>query len=120
LKKNGDQIFPLHPILGALTIVIRKNEDFGNITASHPGLKNHKYYNPNAEFPADISNMLPPMADRWWESLGMRQLLKFQRCPAYSFFFNKKLKPLAKSMLPKTAPQTLVLLRLRRRARASS
>jgi hypothetical protein len=127
LRRNGNQKFPLHPILGALTIALTRKKpddevDLGSITSSHPRLKDHKYYFANAEFPTDLSNMLPPIADRWWEHLGMHQLLIFPCYPTYNFF-NKKLKPLAEGMLPKTLLQTLVLLfkiKIRGRARPSS
>jgi hypothetical protein len=91
LEGNGDVTFPLHPILVALQIVLDQNEDLGSITRSHPDLKVHSFYDETAKFPADISHMLPPIADRWWEQLGMYQLLIFSRCPAY-YFFNEKAK----------------------------
>ena len=60
----------LHPLVVALVIVLTKNEDFSLITENHPELKRHKYYNPSAVFPPDLSPFLPPREDRWWEDLG--------------------------------------------------
>ncbi|KAH9012486.1 hypothetical protein EDB85DRAFT_1900314, partial [Lactarius pseudohatsudake] len=37
------------------------------ITRNHPHLHKHAYYQPGAEFPQDISNLLPN-EDRWWET----------------------------------------------------
>jgi hypothetical protein len=66
-SEEGDA--PLHPILAALSIVLHYDEDLGNIKRSHPGLKGHSLYDPKAEFPEDLSHVLPS-ADRWWEELG--------------------------------------------------
>jgi hypothetical protein len=56
--------------LAALSIVLERDEDFGRVTRSHPDLREHVYYDASNEFPADISDLLPESADRWWESLG--------------------------------------------------
>ena len=60
----------LHPVLAALTIVLKKDEDLGNIQSFHLLLRKHSYYKPEAEFPDDISDHLPGAAQRWWERLG--------------------------------------------------
>jgi hypothetical protein len=109
LRGNGNNVFPLHPTLAALPIVLKNDEDLGSITRSHPGLGGHKFYDKNAAFPDDLSSKLPPIADRWWEHLGMDLLVKFPCCPAY-LFFNEKLKTLAERMLPESVPQFLALL----------
>ncbi|KAH9984607.1 hypothetical protein BJV77DRAFT_1071939 [Russula vinacea] len=51
-KNGGNPTNPpaLHPTLAALAIVLRKNQDFGMITRSHPDLKDHKYFNPDVDF----------------------------------------------------------------------
>lgn len=67
---NGDIPPPLHPSLAALFIVIKKGADFSEISRNHPNLRSHIYYKPRAKFPEDISNLLPPAAERWWVSLG--------------------------------------------------
>jgi hypothetical protein len=56
--------------LVALSIVLERDEDLGRINQSHPDREEHDYFNPNTVFAADISDLLPPSADRWWESLG--------------------------------------------------
>ena len=92
LAENGDITFPLHPILVGLQIVLDQKEDLGNITKSHPNRALHMFYDEKAEFDLDISYMLPPITDRWWEQLGMYQLLIFLCCPAYYStcnFFNE-------------------------------
>jgi hypothetical protein len=65
----------LHPILVALALVLNEdpeNQDFSLITDNFPEeeLRRSKYYNPLAEFPADLSAYLPPREDWWWEDLG--------------------------------------------------
>ena len=70
-KKIGLSFFSLHPTLIALQNVLAKNEDLSSINRSHPCLVKHKYYDKNGNFPDDLSGMLPPMEDRWWEQLGM-------------------------------------------------
>ena len=70
LRKNGGVRIPVHPTLVALSIVVELDEDLGNINRSHPERFRHSLYNASAEFPLDISDLLPPSADRWWEGLG--------------------------------------------------
>ena len=60
----------LHPTLVALCIVLNRKEDLGRISRTHPDLHQHQDYNPDAEFPSDLSELLPPSAERWWECLG--------------------------------------------------
>jgi hypothetical protein len=69
-RKNEGTIPPLHPILVALSIVLDGKEDLGNITRSHPKQNTHSYYDESAIFPEDLSDLLPPKTDRWWEPLG--------------------------------------------------
>lgn len=47
-----------------------RDEDLSRISRSHPDRRLHGYYNKDASFPDDISDLLPPPADRWWERLG--------------------------------------------------
>lgn len=76
---------PVHPTLLALSIVISLGEDLRRINLLHPRLKSHIYYDPGATFPQDISNMLLPSADRWWERLGEPEFMTFLYCLAYKF-----------------------------------
>jgi hypothetical protein len=69
-NENGGVFFTLHPTLVALSIVLTRDEDLGRINRSHPDQWEHQYFISNHEFPADISDLLPPSADWWWESLG--------------------------------------------------
>jgi hypothetical protein len=50
--------------------VLERNEDLGRISRSHPDRHEHSFYDAEAKFPSDISDLLPPNADRWWEPLG--------------------------------------------------
>ncbi|KAN0121379.1 hypothetical protein V8E52_003275 [Russula decolorans] len=68
-RENGGACPPLHPILIALSIVLDRDEDLGRITRFHPGRWEHEFYDDSAEFPADLSDLLPPSADCWWEPL---------------------------------------------------
>jgi len=54
----------------ALSIVLERDEDLARINRLHPDHREHKYYGADAKFPADISDLLLPSADRWWEILG--------------------------------------------------
>jgi hypothetical protein len=74
----------MHPTLIALSIVIVDNEDLSRISPNHPDRQHHSYYDPSADFSDDISDLLPPSEDRWWEVLGKPQLLRFSRCLAYN------------------------------------
>ena len=68
-KENG--VAPaLHPTLAALFIVLQRGADLSEIRRDHPDLHKHKYYDPEAKFPQDISNLLPAPVDRWWVTLG--------------------------------------------------
>jgi hypothetical protein len=59
----------LHPTLAALFVVLDDKGDLGDITKTHPERDAFKYFNPFAEFPTDISGLLP-REGRWWEDLG--------------------------------------------------
>ena len=68
-KENG--VAPvLHPTLVELFIVLQRGADLSEIRRDHPNLHKHKYYDPEAKFPQDISNLLPAPVDRWWVTLG--------------------------------------------------
>jgi hypothetical protein len=60
----------LHPTLAALYIILDVNGDLSEIGRKYPNLKQHKYYKRKSEFPDNISDLLPPHEDRWWEDLG--------------------------------------------------
>jgi hypothetical protein len=69
MREEGDPP-PLHPTLAALSMVIRRDEDLGSITRSYPDRVKHRDYDASVVFPFDISGLLPPSKDRWWEHLG--------------------------------------------------
>ena len=58
-------------------MVLTQNEDFARISRSYPDLDEHQDYDPEADFPQDLSGLLPPSADRWWEHLGKWQYVTF-------------------------------------------
>jgi hypothetical protein len=60
----------LHPTLAALFIVLNSGSNLSEIGRNYPKQRKHQYYDPNAQFPKDISHLLPPGEDRWWEHLG--------------------------------------------------
>lgn len=101
-RENG--AYPsLHPTLVALTMVLRRDEDLGRINRSHPDRAMHRDYNRSVGFPPDISHLLPPSEDRWWEHLGELQLLRFPHTPAY----NPKSRRFSQSArLSKLSPQS--------------
>ncbi|KAH9022868.1 hypothetical protein EDB84DRAFT_1441102 [Lactarius hengduanensis] len=70
-KDNSEEAPALHPTLAALYIVLASDGDLAEITRNHPHLHKHTYYQPGAEFPQDISNLLPN-EDRWWETLAAK------------------------------------------------
>lgn len=70
MRENEGARVVLPPTLAALYIVLDQKEDLGSIKRSHPDLKKHEFYDPAAEFPDDLSDLLPPRADRWWDDLG--------------------------------------------------
>jgi hypothetical protein len=59
----------LHPTLAAFLTVLSQEGDLGDINRAHPAKNVFKYFNPNAEFPDDLSGLLPTN-DLWWEDLG--------------------------------------------------
>jgi hypothetical protein len=65
-------------------MVMRRDEDLGNITRSYSDRVKHRDYDASASFPSDISHLLPPSQDRWWEHLGRLQLLRFSYSPTYN------------------------------------
>jgi hypothetical protein len=73
--ENKGAWFPLHPTLVALSIVLDRDEDLSRINGSHPDRQQHEFYDASADFPPDISDLLPPSAERWWERLGKPQSL---------------------------------------------
>jgi len=76
MKEGGS--YHLHPTLVVLSIVLSRDGDLGTINQSHLDWHMHKFYNSNTKFPADISHLLLPSEDRWWEVLGK---LSFPRLP---------------------------------------
>jgi hypothetical protein len=85
LRTNGPPFSGLHPTLIALNIVLRRDEDLAMINRSHPEQKTHVFYKAEAEFPEDISDLLPS-ADHWWEDLGKWQSIKFSYCSVHTLF----------------------------------
>ncbi|KAH9012478.1 hypothetical protein EDB85DRAFT_2158990 [Lactarius pseudohatsudake] len=70
-KDNSEEAPALHPTLAVLSIVLASDGDLAEITRNHPHLHKHVYYQPGAEFPQDISNLLPN-EDCWWETLAAK------------------------------------------------
>ena len=97
----------------SLSIVLERDKDLGSINRSHPDRMQHSFFNKDAEFPPDISDLLLPSEDRWWEHLGKPQLLRFTRHPAYELSMIQKLRLLAKGMPPKPPPNPLPKLPLK-------
>ena len=64
----------LHPLLVALAIVLKHDEDFSLVTESHPKLTTHKYYDETAVFP-DLSSLTPSGEVCWWEDFGASHFL---------------------------------------------
>src|SRR6266702_940279 len=60
----------LHRPLAALSFVLDTKGDLSEIGRGHPKINKHKFYQPGAKFPADLSHLLPPSESRWWEHLG--------------------------------------------------
>jgi hypothetical protein len=87
---NG-KVPPMHPTLVALSIVISGKQDLSRISRDHPGRLHHKFYDASTDFSADISDLLPPSGDRWWEALGKPRLLRFPRCPAYNLTMKSRI-----------------------------
>jgi len=69
LHANPPSLPDLHPTLIALSIVLHCDEDLCNINQYHPDRQYHEFYKAEANFPKDISDLLPS-ADHWWEGLG--------------------------------------------------
>lgn len=62
----------LHPTLAALFIVLAAgaSADLSEIGRTYRDVRKHSNYSAWAKFPDDISNLLPPPGERWWETLG--------------------------------------------------
>ncbi|KAI9449765.1 hypothetical protein BJY52DRAFT_1227576 [Lactarius psammicola] len=72
VKANSGASPALPPTVAALYLVLDAEADFTEIGRNHPCLHRHAYFKRDAEFPADISDLLPPHADRWWEPLATK------------------------------------------------
>ncbi|KAN0138821.1 hypothetical protein V8E53_003209 [Lactarius tabidus] len=54
----------------ALYIVLDLKGNFSDISRNHLHLEQHKYFKPSTKFPDNISDLLPPCEDCWWEDLA--------------------------------------------------
>ena len=70
IKKQQGAAPALHPTLVALFIVLESGADLFKSGRNHPNHRSHKYYDPSANFPNDISNLLPSSEHCWWDVLG--------------------------------------------------
>ncbi|KAH9032698.1 hypothetical protein EDB85DRAFT_2145449 [Lactarius pseudohatsudake] len=70
-KDDSGEAPALHPMLAVLYIVLDADGDHAEITRTYPRLNKHRYYQPGARFPQDISDLLPS-EDRWWEILAAK------------------------------------------------
>jgi hypothetical protein len=72
MRKENKGILPVkHPTLMALYIVLDLKGDFSDISRNHLHLEEqHKYFKPSTKFPDNISDLLPPYEDCWWDELG--------------------------------------------------
>jgi hypothetical protein len=68
--QNGGVSPALHPTLAALFIVFYKHANLAEICRDFPDEGKHMEYNPDAKFPEDITNLLPPCEKCWYETLG--------------------------------------------------
>ena len=64
----GD-LLALHLTLAALYFVLDTKGDLSEIGRG-PKINKHKFYQPDAEFPTDLSHLLPPSESCCWEHLG--------------------------------------------------
>jgi hypothetical protein len=75
-------------------IVLHSDGDFTEISRNNPSIRKHVYYKPGVEFPSQISDLLPPSEDRWWERLGESALtdLSFSHnpCAASKYYLTKE------------------------------
>ena len=70
IKDNdGGKAPSIPPILLALLIVTTEKDDIENITASHPDIKTHEYYDPKARFPHLLHFLPQEGKSRWWERI---------------------------------------------------
>ena len=71
MRANGKIPPEVHPILLGLSIVMHRNEDLINISASHPDMaEKHIFYEYRIKNPPDLSHLLPPQTERWWEHIA--------------------------------------------------
>ncbi|KAN0136927.1 hypothetical protein V8E53_005368 [Lactarius tabidus] len=59
--QNGGVLPALHPTLVVLFIVFYKHDNLAEIFRDFPDVRKHMEYNPDAKFPKDITNLLPPV-----------------------------------------------------------
>ena len=82
ISKENNKVAPvLHPTLAPLFIVLHCGADLSEIRRDYPDLHKHKYYDPEAKFPQNISNLLPVPVDHWWVTLG-------KLCSSFSGLFS--------------------------------
>ncbi len=71
MHKNKGAHIVLPPSLAVLYIVLDQKEDLGSIKKrSHPDLMKHEFYNLDIDLSDDLSDLLLPRADHWWDDLG--------------------------------------------------
>jgi hypothetical protein len=51
-------------------IVLQESGDLAHIRWNYKGMKRMVYYQPDTEFLLEISQLLPPSKEHWWERLG--------------------------------------------------
>ena len=59
IQLGKSQVAYLHPTLIALSIVLHCDEDLHSINQYHPDWQYHEFYKSEANFPKDISDLLP-------------------------------------------------------------
>ena len=65
IKKQQGAVPALHPTLAVLFIMLKSGTDLSKIERNCLNHRLHKYYDPAANFPQDISNLLPPSKHCW-------------------------------------------------------
>jgi hypothetical protein len=93
-------------------IVLQESGDLAHIGQNYKGVKRMVYYQPNAEFPSEISHLLPPSEECWWEHLGesgLSNLCSSHNCCAAAKCCQREVPPqTSASAVPKvrlTIPQ---------------
>ncbi|KAN0128688.1 hypothetical protein V8E53_013507 [Lactarius tabidus] len=71
-NKNEGPVPVLHPTLAVLLIVSARHANLAKICRNFPDVGKHENYNPRTKFPEDISDLLPPLEDHWWEALAAK------------------------------------------------